>query len=166
VEVGESDTSHIFEDDEYVGGVIGRTIGMFDSVIETLDYYRRQANSCYGRGAYKKLDEIISVLAEEVPLVKSKKYIVEKPYNRSYDEEYNDQLRYLGKMIDLKITELTGIEKKKSQKINELYSQLTMVTEEKNVLEGKYNCLRSEYSALEDKYNKALRELKDNSGNK
>lgn len=141
---------------------------MFDSVIETLDYYRRQANSCYGRGAYKKIDEIVSVLAEEVPLVKSKKYIAEKPYNRSYDEEYNDQLRYLGKMIDLKIAELTGIEKKKSQKINELSSQLTMVTEEKNALEGKYNCLRSEYSALEDKYYKALSELssKDNNGNK
>jgi hypothetical protein len=139
---------------------------MFDSVIETLDYYRRQANSCYGRDAYKKIDEIISVLAEEVPLVKSKKYIVAKPYNRSYDEEYKDQLRYLGKMIDLKIAELTGIEKRKSQKINELSSQLTMVTEEKNALEGKYSRLYSEYSALEDKYNKALRELKDNSGNK
>jgi ABC-type phosphate transport system auxiliary subunit len=139
---------------------------MHDSVIETLDYYRRQANSCYGRDAYKKIDEIISVLAEEVPLVKSKKYIVAKPYNRSYDEEYKDQLRYLGKMIDLKIAELTGIEKRKSQKINELSSQLTMVTEEKNALEGKYSRLYSEYSALEDKYNKALRELKDNSGNK
>ena len=138
---------------------------MFDSVIETLEYYRRQANSCYGRGAYKKLDEIISVLAEEVPLVKSKKYIIEKPYNRSYDEEYNDQLRYLGKMIELKIAELTGIEKKKSQIINELSGQLTMVTEEKNVLEGKYYCLRSEYAALEDKYNKALRELSSNDSN-
>ena len=34
--------------------------------------------------------------------------IIEKPYNRSYDGGYSNQLRYLDKMIDLKITELVG----------------------------------------------------------
>ena len=141
---------------------------MYDSVIETLDFYRRQANSCYGRGAYKKIGEITSVLAEAVPLVKSKKYISEKPYNRSYDEDYNDQLRYLGKMIELKITELTGTEKKKSQKIDELQSRVATLMEEKNALEKKYNSLCSEISVLQEKYDKAIKELgdKDNGGNK
>lgn len=141
---------------------------MKDSIIETLDSYRRDANSCYGRGAYKKIDEIISVLAQVVPLVKSKKYIINKPYNRSYDEEYTDQLRYLGMMIELKIAELTGIEKRKSQKIADLQSQVAVVTEERNALESNYKSLHSEYSVLEAKYKRALRELggKDNSGNK
>lgn len=141
---------------------------MSDSVLEILNRYRLQANSCYGLGAYKKIGEIVSVLAEEVPLVKSKKYIIEKPYNRSCDEEYTDQLRYLGKMIDLKITELTGTEKKKSQKIDELQSKVEVVTEEKNSLEEKFKSLRSDISALEEKYNKVLRELgdKENGGKK
>lgn len=86
---------------------------MPDSIIETLHYYRRQADSCYGQGAYKKIDEIISVLGEEVPLVKSKKGILKEPYNSAYDDEYTDQLRYLGKIIALKIIEIGGTEEKK-----------------------------------------------------
>ena len=50
------------------------------------------------------------MLGEEVPLVKIKKGIIMKPYDSSYDEEYNDQLRYLGKMIELKLIELNGTE--------------------------------------------------------
>lgn len=132
---------------------------MHDSVIDMLDYYRRQTNSCYGRDAYKKIDEIISVLAEEVPLVKTKKGIIAKPYSRLYDEEYKDQLRYLGKMIELKIMELDGTEKKKSQKINELQSQIAEITEEKTMLEKKYKSICLEKAELEEKYNKALAEL-------
>lgn len=56
------------------------------------------------------------MLAEEEPLVNPKKYIIETPYNHSYDEEYTNQLRYFGKMIELKISELDGTEKKKSVK--------------------------------------------------
>jgi hypothetical protein len=85
-------------------------IRMPDSIIETLHYYRRQANSCCGQGAYKKIDEIISVLGEEVPLVKSKKGILKEPYNSVYDDEYTDQLRYLGKIIALKIIEIGDTE--------------------------------------------------------
>lgn len=87
---------------------------MHDCIMETLQYYRRQANSCFGKDAYKKIDEIMSVLAEEVPLVKSKKDIIKEPYNSAYDEEYTEQLRYLGKMIELKIVELRGTKKKQS----------------------------------------------------
>ena len=53
------------------------------------------------------------MLGEEVPLVKSKKGILKEPYNSVYDE-YTDQLRYLGKIIALKIIELGGTEEKKS----------------------------------------------------
>ena len=42
--------------------------------------------------------------------------------------------------VQLKLSELTGIEKRKSQK-NELSSQLAIVNEAKNVLEGKFNFL-------------------------
>lgn len=132
---------------------------MHESVIEMLSYYRRKANSCYGYDAYKTIDEIISVLSEEVPLVKSKKFIIEKPYNRTYDGDYNKQLTYLGKMIDMKIAELDGAEKKKSQRIEELQKRVAVITEEKNTLEEKYKSLCLEHSELEEKYSKAIKEL-------
>ena len=47
-------------------------------------------------------------------MVKSKKGILKEPYNSAYDNEYTDQLRYLGKIISLKIIELGGTEDKKS----------------------------------------------------
>lgn len=80
------------------------------SIMETLQYYRRQANICCGEGAYQKIDEIISVLEEMVPSVKTKKSIIAKPYDSAFDKEYTDQLRSLGKIIEMTIVELGGAE--------------------------------------------------------
>lgn len=73
--------------------------------------------------------------------------IIEKPYNRSYDGGYSNQLRYLDKMIDLKITELVGAGEMEKPINRELQSQLPLAyigsgkMEYRRIQEGKWGTI-------------------------